>query len=308
MLPWPRALALPAAVAVGAAHGRPRARLATDRAARCSGPNPLLGRALLRRSATSSRSRWRSIGAARDSAPRWRPRRRARRVWGFAVGGGVLAFMLSLGAARRRRGRGADAGRRRGRGGARRRRATVRGGARIAIVLVAPAPALAALAAARPRDRRRRPLHALGAAGRRPGRARARSRSGAFELSYSSLGRGMIAAAGGDRPRGARGGLPLARAAAGRARGAAGVRAAALRRAGGGRRGALTNDSGPIILLIGTSYWRSPQGIAAARRSRAARTPMPAGASASAADCPLIASPRCGSPSSRPIPGLFRAA
>ena len=214
-------------------------------------PEPCAGVALLRR---RQRARDR---ACRDRPAR--PRRRARdgaasrtRVWGFAVGGVALAFVLALGPAGRRRGRGPDvvagatvaalvaAGqiawrvRMRDPAGRARRRA---GGAR----------------AARPRDRRRRALQPLGARSRRAGRDRGhRGAAGAAQLSLAGPRRdpvpGRVCPGRGWRSASATGAALLAPPRAPRGTGGR------LRPAGAVLVGALTNDSGPIILLIGSSY------------------------------------------------------
>ena len=92
--PWPRALVVPAAVTVGV-HVADLAFGSESCAARCWALTQCWGRASSG-SATRSRSRSRSSdcsdwAAALATAP---PRTR---VWGFAVGGGVLAFTLSWG-------------------------------------------------------------------------------------------------------------------------------------------------------------------------------------------------------------------
>ena len=93
--PWPRALALPAAVAV-LLHVVDLA-LGSDLVQRSLlGPNPVLGLALLRRRqrAGDHACRGRAAGAGRRCSRRASPRAR---VWGFAIGGGVLAFTMAWG-------------------------------------------------------------------------------------------------------------------------------------------------------------------------------------------------------------------
>ena len=190
LLPWPRAIALPAAIAIGAARSRPRARLGPDPRS-LLGPNPILG------------ARFYGVGNELEvtlggdrrcsaSAPRWRRRRRARLAWGFAGRRHPRGLCAQLGQARSRRGRGGDAGRGAAAAARRRRRRAARAGAATRSCSRPRRSRSAVARRARPRDRGRRPLHALGAAtpaGWAGWRDVAQRR---VELSYNSLGRGII--------------------------------------------------------------------------------------------------------------------
>ena len=266
--PWYRALVLPAAVAVGL-H-------AADLA---------LGSEYLSRSLLVRTRCWGSRffgagneieitlavigllglgGALATAAPRTR-------VWGFAVGGGVLAFTLAWGRL------GADVG----------AVPTVIAGAtvaalatagavrwrwRIAILLVAPVVGLAALA-----------LLDLATGGDAHFSRSVLEAGGLHDiadiaerrvrLSYRSLGRGaipflvvfaLIGLAIGFRQR---------RKILAAAEGAPGVQAAVYGLLAAVLIGALTNDSGPIILLIGSSYLLFAAVYLASAPRRAARTP-----------------------------------
>ena len=166
--PWPRALAIPAAVAV-LLHVADLA-LGSDLVQRSLlGPNPVLGSRFFgagnELEIALAAVGLLGLGGALATAPT------RTRVWGFAVGGGVLAFAMAWGRL------GADVG----------AVPTVVAGAtvaalvaagniawrtRIAILLVAPVAGLAAPRAARPRHRRGRALQPLGARGGRAGRDR----------------------------------------------------------------------------------------------------------------------------------------
>ena len=205
------------------------------------------------------------LGGALATAP---PRTR---VWGFAVGGGVLAFTLAWGRL------GADVG----------AVPTVIAGAtvaalatagdipwkrRIAILLVAPVAGLAALAlldlATGGDAHFSRSVLEAGGLNDIADIAERRVR-----LSYRSLGRGaipflvvfaLIGLAVGFRKR---------KSILAAADGAPGVQAAVYGLLAAVLIGALTNDSGPIILLIGSSYLLFTAVYLASAPVRAARTP-----------------------------------
>ena len=247
--PWPRALALPAVVAV-AVHVVDLALGSELVRQSLLGPNPVLGSRFFgagnELEIALAAVGLLGLGGALATAP---PRAR---VWGFAIGGGVLAFTLAWGRL------GADVG----------AVPTVIAGAtvaalvaagriawrlRIAILLVAPVAGLAALAlldlATGGDAHFSRSVLEAGGLDEIADIAERRVR-----LSYRSLGRGaipflvafaLISLAVGFRYR--RTLLASTEGAPGVAAGVYGLLAATLV-------GALTNDSGPIILLIGSSY------------------------------------------------------
>ncbi|MGH2978858.1 MAG: hypothetical protein ACRDLQ_04390 [Solirubrobacterales bacterium] len=247
--PWPRALALPAAVAVGL-HVIDLA-LGSELVRRSLlGPNPVLGSRFFgagnELEVVLAAVGLLGLGGALSTAPR------RTRVWGFAIGGGVLAFTLAWGRL------GADVG----------AVPTVIAGAtvaalvaagqiawrlRLAILLVAPVAGLAALAlldlVTGGDAHFSRSVLEAGGLDEIADIAERRVR-----LSYRSLGRGaipflvafaLVALAVGFRYR---------RALLAATEGVPGVRAAVYGLLAAVLVGALTNDSGPIILLIGGSY------------------------------------------------------
>ena len=122
-------------------------------------------------------------------------------------------------------------------------------------------------------------------------------------LSYRSLGRGMIPFLVAFALVGLAVGFRYRRVLLASTEGVPGVRAAVYGLLAAVLVGALTNDSGPIILLIGSSYLLFAAVYLAAVPGPGARTAATKGSRPLAADSPLIASPRCESPSCRPIPG-----
>ena len=267
------------------------------------GPNPVLGVALLRR-----RQRDRDH-ARRDRAARAgrRPRHAAprTRVWGFAVGGGGAGVHPGLGAPRRRRRRGADRDRRRHGGGARDGRCGAGGGGASRSCWSRPSLGLAALA-----------LLDLATGGDAHFSRSVLEAGGLHDiadiaerrvrLSYRSLGRGAIPVP--RRVRADRSGGRLPPAPEGllaAAEGAPGVQAAVYGLLAAVLIGALTNDSGPIILLIGSSYLLFAAVYLACSAPPGRTDPCDRGASPRSRRPPLIASPGCGSPWSRLIRGLF---
>jgi hypothetical protein len=265
--PWPRALALPAAIAVGL-HVADLA-LGSELVRRSLlGPNPVLGSRFFgagnELEILLAAVGLLGLGGALATAPR-----RAR-VWGFAIGGGVLAFTLAWGRL------GADVG----------AVPTVVAGAtvaalvaagsipwrlRIAILLVAPVAGLAALAlldlVTGGDAHFSRSVLEAGGLDEIADIAERRVR-----LSYRSLGRGaipflvafaLVALALGFRHR---------RALLAATEDAPGVRAAVYGLLAAVLVGALTNDSGPIILLIGSSYLLFAAVYLAAVPAPAART------------------------------------
>ncbi len=247
--PWPRALALPAAVAV-VLHIADLA-LGSDLARRSLlGPNPVLGSRFFGAGneleiALAAVGLLGLGGALATASPR-------ARVWGFAIGGGVLAFALAWGRL------GADVG----------AVPTVIAGAtvaalvaagpiawrvRLAILLVAPVAGLAALAL----------LDLL--TGGDAHFSRSVLEAGGLDeiadiaerrvrLSYRSLGRGAIPFLVAFAAVGLAVGFRYRRTLLASADRAPGVRAAVYGLLAAVLVGALTNDSGPIILLIGSSY------------------------------------------------------
>jgi hypothetical protein len=266
--PWPRALVVPAAVAVGL-HAADLALGSEHLRRSLLGPNPVLGSRFFGAGneieITLAVIGLLGLGGLLATAPS------RTRVWGFAVGGGVLAFTLAWGRL------GADVG----------AVPTVIASAtvaalatagdmpwrrRLAILLVAPVVGLAALAlldlvTGGDAHFSRSVLEAGGLhdiadiAERR------------VRLSYRSLGRGaipflvlfaLVGLAVGFRRR--------ERILASTER-APGVRAAVYGALAAVLVGALTNDSGPIILLIGSSYLLFAAVYLASAPVRAARTP-----------------------------------
>jgi hypothetical protein len=249
VLPWPRSVALPAGASV-LGHVLDLALGSNLIVRSLLGPNPLLGARFYgignELEITLAIATLLGLGAALVGAgPRGR-------VWGFALGGATVAFLLSWG----RLGADVGAALTLGVGTAAAALAAAGGGSwrtRAAIVLGAPAAALAALAA----------LDL--ATGGNAHFTRSVLRAGGFhelaqvaqrrfELSYGSLGRGIIgplvvlavaAVVLGWRRR--RRLLANAQATPSFVAGLYGALAALLA-------GALTNDSGPVIFLIGTTY------------------------------------------------------
>ena len=277
--PWPRALAVPAAVSV-LLHVADLA-LGSDLVQRSLlGPNPVLGSRFFgagnELEIALAAVGLLGLGGALATAPT------RTRVWGFAVGGALLAFAMAWGRL------GADVG----------AVPTVVAGAtvaalvaagdiawrtRIAILLVAPVAGLAALAlldlVTGGDAHFSRSVLEAGGLDEIADIAERRVR-----LSYRSLGRGaipflvafaLIALAVGFRYR---------RKLLASTEGAPGVRAAVYGLLAAVLVGALTNDSGPIILLIGSSYLGFAAVYLAAVPARAARTPATEEQRLSAAD------------------------
>ena len=286
--PWPWALALPAAVAV-LLHVADLA-LGSDLLRRSLlGPNPVLGSRFFGAGneieITLAAVGLLGLGGLLATASR------RVQVWGFAVGGGALAFAMASGRL------GADVG----------AVPTVVAGAtvaalvaageipwrrRIAILLVAPIAGLAALAlldlATGGDAHFSRSVLQAGGLNDLADIAERRVR-----LSYRSLGRGDPAA-GGVCPRVPGAGLPAAPELLASTAGAPGVRAAVYGLLAAVLAGALTNDSGPIILLIGSSYLGFTAVYLAAVPDLGARTDATRGEPVSCRRPPLIASPGCG--------------
>ncbi len=247
--PWPRSLVLPAAVAV-ALHVADLAlgSVLVDRS--LLGPNPVLGSRFFGAGneleiALAAVGLLGLGGALATASTRVR-------VWGFAVGGGALAFAMAWGRL------GADVG----------AVPTVIAGAtvaalvsagdigwgrRIAILLVAPIAGLAALAlldlATGGDAHFSRSVLEAGGLDQIADVAERRVR-----LSYRSLGRGLIPFLVALAVVGLAVGFRYRRALLASTEGAPGVRAAVYGLLAAVVVGALTNDSGPIILLIGSSY------------------------------------------------------
>ncbi len=249
LLPWPRAIALPAAVAIGA-HIVDLMMGSTLIVRSLLGPNPLLGARFYgignELEITLAVTALLGLGAAFVGAST----RTA--VWGISVGGAVLAFLLSWGRL------GADVGAAltlglgvataavyaAGRGSLRSRAAVVLGAPALAVALLAGLD----LATGGNAHFTRSVLRAGGLD------ELAQVAQRRFELSYSSLGRGAI------------GPLVLVAAVAvalgirSRERLLANLKDLPAMRAGfygalvAVIGGALTNDSGPVIFLIGTVY------------------------------------------------------
>jgi len=249
LLPWPRSIALPAAVTVGA-HVVDLALGSRLIVRSLLGPNPLLGARFYgignELEITLAMATLLGLGAAlAEAGPR-------ARVWGFAVGGTLVAFLLSWGRL------GADVG---------------------AALTLGVGVAAAAVAAAGTGSRRTRAAIVLGAPAAAVGLlavldlatggnahfTRSVLRAGGldelaqvaqrrFELSYTSLGRGVIA--------------PLVVVAfvativgwrfrhrlLANVEGYPAFTAGFYGAAAAVVAGALTNDSGPVIFLIGTTY------------------------------------------------------
>ena len=247
--PWPRSLVLPAVVGVGL-HVADLA-LGSDLVRRSLlGPNPVLGSRFFgagnELEITLAAVGLLGLGGALAYAPR------RTRVWGFAIGGGALAFALAWGRL------GADVGAVPTIIAGTTVAALVAAGSipwrrRIAILLIAPVAGLAALAlldiATGGDAHFSRSVLQAGGLNDIADVAERRVR-----LSYRSLGRGaipflvafaLIALAVGFRYRE----RILAATVP-----APGVRAAVYGLLAAVLAGALTNDSGPIMLLIGSSY------------------------------------------------------
>jgi hypothetical protein len=275
LIAWPRSIALPAAVTV-AAHVLDLAlgSKLIDRS--LLGPNPLLGARFYgignELEITLAVTALLGLGAAlTGTGPR-------ARVWGFALGGATVAFLLSWGRL------GADVGAALTLGVGTAAAAVVAAGrgsrrTRAAIVLGAPAVALAGLAALDlATGGNAHFTRTVLRAGGLDELAQVAQRR--FELSYTSLGRGAIgplvvvavaAILAGWRLRGRLLANVLENTAF-RA-GLYGALAAVVA-------GALTNDSGPVIFLIGTTYLALAVGYVVGMpkkdRSRPARkAPLP---------------------------------
>jgi hypothetical protein len=277
--PWPRGLVLPAAVAV-VLHVADLA-LGSDLVQRSLlGPNPVLGSRFFgagnELEIVLAVVGLLGLGGALATAPT-----RAQ-VWGFAIGGVVLAFTMAWGRL------GADVGAVPTLAAGATVAALVAAGevawrTRIAILLVAPVAGLAALAlldlVTGGDAHFSRSVLEAGGLDEIADIAERRVR-----LSYRSLGRGLIpflvvlalvALAVGFRYRH----VLLAAT-----QDAPGVRAAVYGLLAAVLVGALTNDSGPIILLIGSSYLAFTAVYLAAVPIRAARTPATEEQRLSAAD------------------------
>ena len=277
--PWHRALAVPAAVGV-LLHVADMA-LGSELVQRSLlGPNPVLGSRFFG-AGNELEIALAVIGLLGLGGALATASTRAR-VWGFAIGGALLAFTMAWGRL------GADVG----------AVPTVIAGAtvaalvaagqvawrtRIAILLVAPIAGLAALAlldlVTGGDAHFSRSVLEAGGLDEIADIAERRVR-----LSYRSLGRGVIpflvvlalvALALGFRHR---------RTVLAATEGAPGVRAAVYGLLAAVLVGALTNDSGPIILLIGSSYLGFTAVYLAAVPARAARTPATEEQRLSAAD------------------------
>ena len=266
--PWPRALVVPAAVTVGL-HVADLALGSEYLRRSLLGPNPVLGSRFFG-AGNEIEITLAVIGllgsgrGTRDAAPRTR-------VWGFAVGGGALAFTLAWGRL------GADVG----------AVPTVIAGAtvaalvtagempwrrRVAILLIAPVAGLAALA-----------LLDLATGGDAHFSRSVLEAGGLHDiadiaerrvrLSYRSLGRGAIPFLVVFALVGLAVGFRRREAILASTKGAPGVRAAVYGVLAAVLVGALTNDSGPIILLIGSSYLLFAAVYLASAPIRAARTP-----------------------------------
>jgi hypothetical protein len=247
--PWPRALVLPAAVAV-ALHVADLA-LGSDLVRRSLlGPNPVLGSRFFG-AGNELEIALAVVGLLGLGGALATASSRAR-VWGFAVGGVVLAFAMAWGRL------GADVG----------AVPTVVAGAtvaalvsagdlswgrRIAILLVAPIAGLAALAlldlATGGGAHFSRSVLEAGGLDQIADVAERRVR-----LSYRSLGRGMIPFLVAFALVSLAVGFRYRRTLLASTEGFPGVRAAVYGMLAAVLVGALTNDSGPIMLLIGSSY------------------------------------------------------
>jgi hypothetical protein len=249
LLPWPRAIVLPAAVSVGA-HVIDLLLGSNLIVGSLLGPNPLLGARFYgignELEITLAVTTLLGLGAALATAST----RTA--VWGISVGGALVAFMLSWGRV------GADVGAALTLGlgvAAAAVYAAGRGSwrSRTAIVLGAPALALAVLAgldlATGGNAHFTRTVLRAGGLDELAQVAQRR-----FELSYDSLGRGAIG------PLVVVAVVALALGIRYRRRLLAGLEEFPAMRAGFWGAvvavvgGALTNDSGPVIFLIGTTY------------------------------------------------------
>ena len=266
--PWPRAFVLPAAVGVGL-HVADLA-LGSDYLRRSLlGPNPVLGSRFFGAGneieITLAAVGLLGLGGALATAST------RTRVWGFAIGGGALAFAMAWGRL------GADVGAvptvvAGSTVAALVTAGNISWGRRIAILVGAPIAGLAALA-----------LLDLATGGDAHFSRSVLDAGGLHDiadiaerrvrLSYRSLGRGMIpflvafaliALAVGFRRR---------EKILASAKDAPGVRAAIYGLLAAVLVGALTNDSGPIILLIGSSYLLFAAVYLAAAPVRAARIP-----------------------------------
>ena len=277
--PWHRALTVPAAVAV-LLHVADMALGSGLVQRSLLGPNPVLGSRFFgagnELEIVLAAVGLLGLGGALATAST-----RAR-VWGFAIGGGLLAFTLAWGRL------GADVG----------AVPTVIAGAtvaalvaagniawrtRIAILLVAPVAGLAALAlldlATGGDAHFSRSVLEAGGLDEIADIAERRVR-----LSYRSLGRGAIPFLVVFALIGLAVGFRYRRSLLAVTAGAPGVRAAVYGLLAAVLVGALTNDSGPIILLIGSSYLAFTAVYLAGVAARAARTPATEEQRLSAAD------------------------
>ncbi len=277
--PWPRSLVLPAAVAV-ALHVADLALGSVLVGRSLLGPNPVLGSRFFGAGneleiALAAVGLLGLGGALATASSRVR-------VWGFAVGGGALAFAMAWGRL------GADVG----------AVPTVIAGAtvaalvsagdiswgrRIAILLVAPIAGLAALAlldlATGGDAHFSRSVLEAGGLDQIADVAERRVR-----LSYRSLGRGIIPFLVALALVGLAVGFRYRRALLASTEGVPGVRAAVYGLLAAVLVGALTNDSGPIILLIGSSYLLFAAVYLAAVPGPGARTAATKGSRPLAAD------------------------
>ena len=277
--PWPRSLVLPAAVAV-ALHVTDLALGSVLVGRSLLGPNPVLGSRFFGAGneleiALAAVGLLGLGGALATASSRVR-------VWGFAVGGGALAFAMAWGRL------GADVG----------AVPTVIAGAtvaalvsagdiswgrRIAILLVAPVAGLAALAlldlVTGGDAHFSRSVLEAGGLDQIADVAERRVR-----LSYRSLGRGIIPFLVAFALVGLAVGFRYRRALLASAEGFPGMRAAVYGLLAAVLVGALTNDSGPIILLIGSSYLLFAAVYLAAVPDPGARTAATKGSRPLAAD------------------------
>jgi len=277
--PWPRSLVLPAVSAV-VLHVADLALGSVLVGRSLLGPNPVLGSRFFGAGneleiALAAVGLLGLGGALATASSRVR-------VWGFAVGGGALAFAMAWGRL------GADVG----------AVPTVIAGAtvaalvsagdiswgrRIAILLVAPVAGLAALAlldlTTGGDAHFSRSVLEAGGLDQIADVAERRVR-----LSYRSLGRGIIPFLVAFALVGLAVGFRYRRALLASAEGFPGVRAAVYGLLAAVLVGALTNDSGPIILLIGSSYLLFTAVYLAAVPGPGARTAATKGSRPLAAD------------------------
>jgi hypothetical protein len=276
---WPRSLVPPAAAAVGL-HVADLALGSVLVGRSLLGPNPVLGSRFFG-AGNELEIVLAAVGLLGLGGTLATASSRVR-VWGFAVGGGALAFAMAWGRL------GADVG----------AVPTVIAGAtvaalvsagdiswgrRIAILLVAPIAGLAALAlldlATGGDAHFSRSVLEAGGLDQIADVAERRVR-----LSYRSLGRGIIPFLVAFALVGLAVGFRYRRALLASAEGAPGVRAAVYGLLAAVLVGALTNDSGPIILLIGSSYLLFAAVYLAAVPGPGARTAATKGSRPLAAD------------------------